>query len=173
MEHNIKVALIGEGRVGKTTFLTRLRDQRFEGKYIATLGAEVCVLEFSSNYGTISFDVWDTAGEEKFKGMGDGYYIGSQACIAMFDCSSDFALRNLENRINGYTRVVKTPIAICRAKTDVQAPNYPSAEMNKLRGKLQEANTFCEISSKNGVNCSDPFLWIARQITGHLDLVFN
>lgn len=43
--------------------------------YIATLGVEVHPLTFHTNFGTICFNVWDTAGQEKFGGLRDGYYI--------------------------------------------------------------------------------------------------
>ena len=47
----------------------------FEKKYIPTLGVEVRPLRFSTNFGPIVFNVWDTAGQEKFGGLRDGYYI--------------------------------------------------------------------------------------------------
>lgn len=42
---------------------------------IATLGVEVHPLSFHTNRGTITYNVWDTAGQEKFGGLRDGYYI--------------------------------------------------------------------------------------------------
>ena len=42
---------------------------------LATLGVEVHPLNFHTNRGTIRFNVWDTAGQEKFGGLRDGYYI--------------------------------------------------------------------------------------------------
>jgi len=42
---------------------------------IATLGVEVHPLVFHTNRGPIRFNVWDTAGQEKFGGLRDGYYI--------------------------------------------------------------------------------------------------
>lgn len=41
----------------------------------ATLGVEVHPLVFHTNRGAIKFNVWDTAGQEKFGGLRDGYYI--------------------------------------------------------------------------------------------------
>ena len=47
----------------------------FEKKYVATLGVEVHPLVFHTNRGPLRFNVWDTAGQEKFGGLRDGYYI--------------------------------------------------------------------------------------------------
>lgn len=56
--------------------------------YLATLGVEVHPLTFHTTRGQIRFNVWDTAGQEKFGGLRDGYYIQgiliSKACNVLF-----------------------------------------------------------------------------------------
>lgn len=54
---------------GKTTFVKRHLTGEFEKKYEATIGVNVHPLDFTTNYGKIIFNVWDTAGQEKFGGM--------------------------------------------------------------------------------------------------------
>lgn len=73
-----KCVLVGDGGTGKTTFVKRHLTGEFEKKYVATLGVEVHPLVFHTNRGPIRFNVWDTAGQEKFGGLRDGYYI--QVC---------------------------------------------------------------------------------------------
>ena len=70
-----KLVLVGDGGVGKTTFVKRHLTGEFEKKYVATLGVEVHPLVFHTNRGALRFNVWDTAGQEKFGGLRDGYYI--------------------------------------------------------------------------------------------------
>ena len=70
-----KCVLVGDGGTGKTTFVKRHLTGEFEKKYVATLGVEVHPLVFNTNRGPIRFNVWDTAGQEKFGGLRDGYYI--------------------------------------------------------------------------------------------------
>jgi small GTP-binding protein len=77
-----KCVLVGDGGTGKTTFVKRHLTGEFEKKYVATLGVEVHPLVFHTNRGAIRFNVWDTAGQEKFGGLRDGYYI--QVCDAGF-----------------------------------------------------------------------------------------
>ena len=49
------------------------------------------------NFGGIQFDVWDTAGQEKFGGLRDGYYINGQCGIIMFDVTSRITYKNVPN----------------------------------------------------------------------------
>lgn len=70
---NFKLVLVGDGGVGKTTFVKRHISGEFEKKYVATVGAEVHPMEFTTTKGKIMFNVWDTAGQERFAGLRDGY----------------------------------------------------------------------------------------------------
>ena len=83
-----KLVLVGDGGVGKTTFVKRHLSGEFEKKYIATQGVEVHPMPFYTSKGNIVFNVWDTAGQEKLGGLRDGYYIGGQCGIIMFDVCS-------------------------------------------------------------------------------------
>ena len=68
-----KLVLVGDGGVGKTTFVKRHKTGEFEKKYVPTLGAEVNPIDFVTRKGRILFNVWDTAGQEKYAGLRDGY----------------------------------------------------------------------------------------------------
>jgi GTP-binding nuclear protein Ran len=110
-----KLILVGDGGVGKTTFVKRHQTGEYEKKYVgnfslfvfvsmraqltlpslppsllflATVGVEVHPLVFYTNRGPIRFNVWDTAGQERFGGLRDGYYIQGQCAIIMFDVTS-------------------------------------------------------------------------------------
>ena len=52
----------------------------FEKKYIATVGVEVHPLQFHTNRGALQFNVWDTAGQEKFGGLRDGLLLSE--CVS-------------------------------------------------------------------------------------------
>jgi GTP-binding nuclear protein Ran len=61
------------------------------------------------NLGQIQFDVWDTAGQEKFGGLRDGYYINGQCGIIMFDVTSRITYKNVPN---WHRKLLRTPIKL-------------------------------------------------------------
>lgn len=61
-----KVALIGDGAVGKTSLMSRHKTGEFKRQYVPTIGAEVVPLDFFTSHGRVALIVWDTAGQEKF-----------------------------------------------------------------------------------------------------------
>lgn len=88
---------------------------------IATLGVEVHPLVFHTNRGAIRFNVWDTAGQEKFGGLRDGYYIQGNCAIIMFDVTARITYKNVPNWHRDLVRVCETiPIVLCGNKVDIK-----------------------------------------------------
>ena len=101
-------------------FVNRHLSGNFDARYIATLGADVRQLTFNTSNGPIMFDVWDTAGQSKFEGLRDGYYIGADCAIIMFDKTSMFTYKNVETWYGDLRRVCgDIPIVLCGSKSDL------------------------------------------------------
>ena len=65
--------------------------------------------------------MWDTAGQEKFGGLRDGYYIQGQCGIIMFDVTSKITYKNVPNWHRDLERVCENiPIVLCGNKVDVK-----------------------------------------------------
>ncbi|MCJ1236735.1 GTP-binding nuclear protein gsp1/Ran [Varicellaria rhodocarpa] len=168
--HTFKLVLVGDGGTGKTTFVKRHLTGEFEKKYIATLGVEVHPLGFSTNYGAIQFDVWDTAGQEKFGGLRDGYYINGQCGIIMFDVTSRITYKNVPNWHRDLVRVCENiPIVLTGNKVDVKERKVKAKTITFHRKKNLQ---YYDISAKSNYNFEKPFLWLARKLTGNQALEF-
>ncbi|KAH7118144.1 small ras GTP-binding nuclear protein, partial [Dactylonectria estremocensis] len=152
------------------TFVKRHLTGEFEKKYMATLGVEVHPLDFTTNFGKIRFDVWDTAGQEKFGGLRDGYYINGQCGIIMFDVTSRITYKNVPNWHRDLVRVCENiPIVLCGNKVDVTKRKVKAKTITFHRKKHLQ---YYDISAKSNYNFEKPFLWLARKLVGNAQLGF-
>lgn len=160
--------MVGDGGTGKTTFVKRHLSGEFEKRYIATVGVEVHPLLFHTNCGPIVFNVWDTAGQEKFGGLRDGYYIQGQAGIIMFDVTSRITYKNVPNWHRDLVRVCDNiPIVLCGNKVDVKERKVKPRAITFHRKKNLQ---YYDISAKSNYNFEKPFVWLARKLTGNPQL---
>jgi GTP-binding nuclear protein Ran len=156
-----KLILVGDGGVGKSVWVSRLEGNRFDGKYVATLGVEVKPLVFATNHGPICINFWDCAGQEKFGGLRDGYFIGTQGAIVMCDATSKLTWGNAKKWGVRVAKVAENiPFVFVANKCDVNA-----ADLSGVQFRVSsKTNTLEELRA--------PLLPLLHKLTGHQDLVF-
>eukprot|EP00450_Noctiluca_scintillans_P006985 CAMPEP_0194483530 /NCGR_PEP_ID=MMETSP0253-20130528/5097_1 /TAXON_ID=2966 /ORGANISM="Noctiluca scintillans" /LENGTH=236 /DNA_ID=CAMNT_0039323197 /DNA_START=28 /DNA_END=738 /DNA_ORIENTATION=- len=165
-----KLVLVGDGGVGKTTLVKRHLTGEFEKKYIPTLGVEVHPLKFTTNCGPLAFNVWDTAGQEKFGGLRDGYYIQGQSAIIMFDVTSRITYKNVPNWHRDIVRVCENiPIVLVGNKVDVKDRQVKAKQIQFHRKRNLQ---YYDLSARSNYNFEKPFLWLARRLTNQPNLQF-
>jgi len=148
----------------------RHRTGEFEKKYVATLGVEVHPLTFHTNRGAIKFNVWDTAGQEMFGGLRDGYYIQGQCAIIMFDVTSRITYKNVPNWHRDLTRVCENiPVVLTGNKVEIKDRKVKAKSITFHRKKNLQ---YYDISAKSNYNFEKPFLWLARKLAGDNQLQF-
>lgn len=151
-----KIVLVGDGGVGKTTFLNRYLDGDFTKKYIPTLGVEVHPISIKIENEVSRFDIWDCAGQEKFGGLRDGYFINSDACILMCDVTSKITFKSIGGWINTFRNVCpEAPIILVITKHDTVKTNVSAKERKAFAAyhNLQ----YVMVSSKTNYNHGKPF----------------
>ena len=153
---------------GKTTFVKRHVTGEFEKKYEPTIGVEVRPLDFNTEVGKIRFVCWDTAGQEKFGGLRDGYYIHGQCAVIMFDVTSRLTYKNVPTWHRDICRVCENiPIVLCGNKVDVKNRQVKPKQVTFHRKKNLQ---YYEISAKSNYNYERPFEYLAKKLTGRPDL---
>jgi Ras-related protein Rab-7A len=93
----IKILILGDSGVGKTSTITRFFDKTYINKYVATIGVDFFVKEFKYNNKKVLMQVWDTAGQERFSSLSRSYFRGTDGCILMFDLTNQRSFDNIEN----------------------------------------------------------------------------
>ena len=163
-----KLVLVGDGGVGKTTFVKRHLTGEFEKRYIATLGVEVHPMPFFTNHGQVNFNVWDTAGQEKLGGLRDGYYIGGNCGIIMFDVCSRITYSNVPKWYKDLTRVCEAiPIVLVGNKVDVRDRKVKAKQITFHRKKNLQ---YYDISAKSNYQFEKPFVWLLRRMVNDANL---
>lgn len=99
--NTLKIVLIGDTKVGKTTFLNLLQGNVYDEYHVPTLGVEVQPIL----RGNKCFNVWDCSGDDRFRGLGDGYYIQAQGAIVMCDSTNIESIKNIEKWSKEFKRV--------------------------------------------------------------------
>jgi GTP-binding nuclear protein Ran len=117
------------------------------------------------------FSTWDTAGQEKFGGLRDGYYIMGQCAIIMFDVTSRITYKNVPNWHRDLVRVCENiPIVLCGNKVDsIKERKVKAKQITFHRKKNLQ---YYDISAKSNYNFEKPFLWLARKLSGNPNLEF-
>jgi GTP-binding nuclear protein Ran len=134
------------------------------------VGVDVIPITFSTNYGDIIFDVWDTAGQEKFGGLRDGYYVNGKCAIVMFDVTSRITYKNVPNWYKALIRVCdRIPIVLCGNKVDCRDR---AVKPKQILFHLKRGLQYFDISAKSNYNYEKPFLYLAQKLARVSDIEF-
>ena len=77
----VKVILVGSEKSGKSAFLSSFTDERFDEQYKPTIGIEFAPKQLND----VKFQIWDTAGQEKFRSITHSYYKGASLYCLVVD----------------------------------------------------------------------------------------
>ncbi len=127
---SIKIALIGDGSTGKTSYFNRIisgesPDYKFSKHYDATQGCNICQIEMMVGGYPVTLHLFDTAGQEKFGMLRDSYLMGADGIILMYDVMDRSSKQNVCSRwipeikeIMMRTKMYDVPVAVVGNKCD-------------------------------------------------------
>lgn len=98
----LKIILLGDSGVGKTSLMRQLVSGKFEPRYKATIGADFFTHEETITLpnGTtrkVNLQIWDTAGQERFQSLGSAFYRGADGCMVVFDVTSQESFKHVSS----------------------------------------------------------------------------
>ncbi|CUF13472.1 ras-related GTP-binding nuclear protein Rtb5, putative [Bodo saltans] len=160
-----KLALVGDGGTGKTTFVKRHLTDEFEEHYVATVGVDVHPLTFHTNRGKICFNCWATS-------TLPNKILFSKVLTARSSCSMlpPRTLRSVPSWHRDMTRVCDNiPIVLVGNKVDC-ADRQVKAKMITFHRK--KGLQYYDISATSNYNFEKPFLWLAKKIANDPNVDF-
>lgn len=107
-DRSLKITLIGEHFVGKTSLIGRFVDGTFDTSYAATIGFSLLSKSVKHGNETYNLDIWDTSGSEKHRAVAPNYYRGTDGCILVYDVSDPKSLEPLSYWYEEFSTYVKT-----------------------------------------------------------------
>ncbi|UCE38372.1 MAG: GTP-binding protein [Thermoplasmata archaeon] len=164
-EHKLKICLIGEGAVGKTSLIKRFVYDAFEGDYITTLGTKVTKKELSIRHPKKEKDVnvtlliWDIMGQKGFRELlQEAYFYGAQGLLAVCDITNKDTLEELEGWINSAFNVTgKIPMVFLANKSDLQdQAQFGIDEVNDFASNYERSLAYSS-SAKTSENVNEAF----------------
>ena len=94
---SLKVVLLGESGVGKTSIISQLMEQEFNDEQTATTGATFSTKTMVFDNKGICFEIWDTAGQEKYRALTKMFYKDAGAAILVYDITRQASFEELKN----------------------------------------------------------------------------
>jgi Ras-related protein Rab-1A len=97
VDYRLKLVVVGDPGVGKTSTILRFTDNAFLRTYVPTLGVSITEKIFHVKSGVIEMILWDIAGQAKFKTMRRHFYQGSEAILLIFDLTNRISFTSIKN----------------------------------------------------------------------------
>ena len=166
-----KIIIAGAKDVGKSSLIARFCDNIFKEDMKATIGVDFkrknITVKGSHNEFSLELNIWDFAGEEKYRTLFPAYANGASAAFILFDTTRRETLKDIDNWVeiiekNAYSNIVKQIIA---TKIDLKSKREVSKkEAEGFFKKYDWCEEITSTSSKTGENVEEAFLRVVKMI---------
>jgi len=165
-----KVCIFGDGGVGKTSLVKRYLTGLFVGDSTMTLGVDFHMKNFEFHGKRVSLQIWDFAGEDRFRFLLPGYVKGASGGIFMFDITRQSSLRNFEEWLKIFKEgtedsQIQVPIMMIGGKLDLHDRRSVYSKEAVDLAKAYELLDYIECSAKTGENVEIIFYKLALELT--------
>lgn len=161
---DIKLILLGDISVGKSSIIGRYIDNSFSDDYQCTLQVEMKTKIIDIDLDTkVKMNIWDTVGQEKFRNLTKQYYRNCQGAIIVFDLTRKDSFDGVQKWIDDLEDYnANIPILIVGNKSDL----IKEREVNNddIEMFVKNKYKYYDVSAKNGSNISLAFDKIRREI---------
>ena len=164
-QYIFKLILIGNSGVGKSCILQRYMKHTFEEQYKCTIGVDFLMKTVTINNKTVKLQLWDTAGQEKYKSMVSSYYRGANVALIVFDLTSHESFDSLPLWIENYYKngPDQKNIILIGNKKDLVEERKVTEEEAKIFSETNNMIYF-ETSAKDGDNIDYLFNYAAEKL---------
>lgn len=165
MKHVLKLLVLGDGGVGKTTLLHRFVKGEFIDTATMTIGVQIHTKELEIDSDAFQLILWDVTGQERFRFMINEFFKGAHGALILFDVTSMKSFVNIEKWMTLLNKYYKEfPVVLVAAKYDLEEFSMVGdLYATKLKKRLAMID-YIKTSAKLGLNIDSPFETIAQHI---------
>jgi len=161
-DYTFKVLVLGEAAIGKTSLLLRCTDNTFTEGTVSPPSEDFKSRTFTINGKSVTLDIWDTQGQERFRTVTSSYYRGAHGMLVVYDLTNAASfekVRQWVDDVDRYSTNQSSKILVGN-KLDLADKRVVSeAEGQQLANELKLP--FSEASAKTGANVEKIFLDLA------------
>ncbi|KAK2868265.1 hypothetical protein Q7C36_000136 [Tachysurus vachellii] len=153
----LKILIIGESGVGKSSLLLRFTDDTFDPELAATIGVDFKVKTIAVDGNRAKLAIWDTAGQERFRTLTPSYYRGAQGVILVYDVTKRDSFTKLENWLSELeTYCTRNDLVKMLVGNKIDKDNREVDRNEGLKFARKHSMLFIEASAKtkDGVQCA-------------------
>jgi len=181
---SVKLVLLGEAAVGKSSLVLRFVNNDFQENKEPTIGAAFLTQKCILPTRTIKFEIWDTAGQERFASLAPMYYRNAQSALVVYDLTKPTSLIKAKHWVAELQRQASPGIVIALVgnKLDLTGEGGAAAAATEDDGEAEDGDArkisreeaaayaeeegllFFETSAKSGTNVKEVFTAIANAI---------
>ena len=165
LDYMYKYLFLGETSVGKTSLLIRYSDDIFDSDSLPTLGVDVRYKYVTLEDKRIRLDIWDPAGQERFKNITKNYLHGANGILYVYDITNKESFHKLKSWLNDSKGNVspETEKIIVGNKIDLEAQREVNIDTVKDFGEKHNIDVF-EVSAKNGKGVEEIFTHLTKKL---------
>ncbi|MFX1279493.1 MAG: GTP-binding protein [Promethearchaeota archaeon] len=160
-----KVVVAGAKNVGKTSLLRRFATGKFEISTLSTIGVDFETKKVIIDDTEILLNIWDFAGEKKFRLLFPSYVSGASGALMLYDVSNKDSLNDLYDWINVISSVPNSPKTkiLIEAKNDLKR-KVQQEDAREIFEKFNFQGELISTSAKTGENVEEAFKMLGREI---------
>ncbi|KAG0337664.1 hypothetical protein BG004_007558 [Podila humilis] len=170
----LKVIILGESGVGKTSLMNQYVNKKFSNQYKATIGADFLTKEIPIDNRLVTMQIWDTAGQERFQSLGVAFYRGADCCVLVFDVNNAKSFETLESWRDEFliqaspTHPENFPFVVIGNKIDMDESKRMVSQKRAMAWCQSKGNIpYFETSAKEAINVEQAFQTIAKNALQH------
>ena len=173
--NHFKILILGDHAVGKSCFIIRYTDDTFQDVYLSTIGMDCKYKDINLENGkSIRLQIWDTAGQDRFRSLTKNLYKGASGIILIYDISQRKTFDNVKGWIESIKEEVSSKVLIVLVGNKID--KIEEREVKKVEGEdlAEELKLpFYECSALTGENINNVFLGLARKLVETKEKVEN